>query len=736
MSTKDGRDTHISLVEAVEALSNIADLEFDRDVGISERHDFTIQTQKISYKTIQWLHHQGGSITMNVVRDIFRTILHYLKNFYREEYTFVTDEKTVEGVKTIMVLVGEAAKKLDKFTDIFHSTQTKSVTELPEYKQLQEFYMKRISRKIDSGKLGKWLLALSEKKFVKKQLPSFKQNKAIQTKHIFVDMEGVKKDTEYELFFIRKEDGSRFFNPRLIRNIKLVCDFGNYFKGNKPDDPLSEIDLWLDRSLHLCSKNLLEAVKVPLRAFYKEFGDLKNFELTRLLNKCAMALMCASNPANLMRHNPIKNCAEYFFDFQTFLRVTLRDVTYQKAVAYPSEASQTTNVLIELIHALCFSLYTQMKGFKDLNGVTQSLLQEAHQEAAFERITHEKFPKGQLCGRLHQDFTAVSKLLKKHPNGPLNKLLNILENGNYGSFDPLWQDNLPMELYSLCFGATKIVNARIPAPLSQDFIHKAVITDEFKAFLRAMDKSVTFKHVLLFNLQDRTSWKEHARASHLEEFQNAEGIGQHLTVVTLAKDTEFYHQLAPYHEENHASVFMETLSHQIGDLNCGFYLPAQLKKALKAEFLETVIKGIHKLFFNSKNVLSREQRMSFIEIFYALLELKIIEIVNADLFSFTCKDALDVGGSANAFLFSFLKMMNASNFNEQDRELLDVLIFTAPLLIRERPMLAERFNRFINALKIVEATKEELGEGFTAALNETFGAMFAKDLFAMKLLPS
>lgn len=736
MSTKDVRDNHISLVEAVEALSNIADLEFDRDVGISERHDFTIQTQKISYKTIQWLHHQGGAITINVVRDIFKTILHYLKNFYREEYTFVTDEKTVEGIKTIMVLVGEAAKKLDKFTDIFHSTQTKSVTELPEYKQLQDFYVKRISRKIDTGKLGKWLLALSEKKFVKKQLSSFKQSQAIQTKHIFVDLEGVKKDTDYELFFIRKEDGSRFFNPRLIRNIKLVCDFGNYFKGTKSNDPLGEIDLWLDRNLHVCSKNLLEAVKVPLEAFYKKFANLKEFELTLLVSKCAMALMCASNPANLMRHNPIKSCAEYFFDFQTFLRVALRDPTYHKAVAYPSTTSEATDLLVELVHALCFALYTQMKGFQDLNGIIQNLVQEAQQDVAGERTAAGKFTRGKFCSRLSQDFAAVSKLLKKHQSGPLNKLLNILENGNYGSFDPLWQDNLPMELYSLCFVDNRIVNARIPAPLSQDFIHKAIITDEFKAFVRSMDKSVTCKHILLFNLQDRTSWKEHARASQLEEFQNVEGVGQYLTVVTLAKDTEFYHQLAPYHEENHASVFMETLASQVCDLNCGFYLPVRLKKALQSEFLEAIIQGVHKLFFNSKNVLSREQRMSFIEIFYALLELKIIEIVNADLFSFTCKDAIDVGGSANAFLFSFLKMMSASNFNEQDRELLDSIIFTAPLLIRERPMLAERFNRFLSALKIVEATKEELGDKFPLVCKEAFGSMFAKDLFTLKLLPS
>lgn len=733
MNTKDGN--HISLVEAVEALSNIADLEFDREIGISERHDFTIQTQKISYKTIHWLHHQGGSITINVVRDIFKTILHYLKNFYRDEYTFVTDEKTVEGVKTIMVLVGEAAKKLDKFTDIFQSTQTKSVTELPEYKQLQDFYMKRISRKIDTGKLGKWLLALSEKKFAKKPLPKTKQKKTMQTKHVFVDLEGVKKDTEYELFFIRKEDGSRFFSPRLIRNIKLVCDFGNYFKGGKPDDPLSEIDQWVDRSLHVCAIDLLDAIKVPLRNFYRDYGTLKEFELARQVNKCVMALMCSANPSNLMRHNPIKNCAEYFFDFQTFLRETLRDTAYQKTVAYPALESNQVDGLTDLIHMMCFAFYTKMKGFRDLNGLMQNLLQESHQELALERGNGEKSNKAQLWKKLSYDFAAVLKLLKKHPNGPLNKVLNILENGNYGSFDPVWQDNLPMELYSFYAGERKIINARIPAPVSQDFIQKATVINEFKAFMRAMDKAGAMKHVVLFNLQDRTSWREHARSAVLEEFQNVEGVAEHLTVVTLPKDTEFYHQLAPYNDENHAAIFMQTLADQVGDVNCGFYLPLELEKSLKAQFIDKVIKGIHTVFFNDKNVLTREQRMNFIEIFYVMLELKILEILDVDLFSFTCKDAIDVGGAANAFFFAFLKAINQSHFNEQDQELIDSIIFTAPLLIRERPMLAERFNRFISALKSVESTKDELGTSFLSRVEEAFGGLFSQDFLKAKLVP-
>ena len=46
-----------------------------------------------------------------------------------------------------MVLVGEAAKKLDKYTKFLHQNQR--VTDFKEYKQLQEFYRQKLLVKID-----------------------------------------------------------------------------------------------------------------------------------------------------------------------------------------------------------------------------------------------------------------------------------------------------------------------------------------------------------------------------------------------------------------------------------------------------------------------------------------------------------------------------------------------------------------------------------------------------------
>lgn len=208
------RSPDLSIVDAVETLSSIADLEFDRNIGITQKHEIILGDEKVVYKTVHWLHQEEAPTAVNLVREIFRVILHYLKDFYKKEYGQVSDSNTLEGIKAIMVLVGEAAKKLDKYTKIFHQTQ--SVTDLKEYRQLQEFYRTKIARPLDEGVVNQWIFGLTlgkgkaGRERIFRAVPK-KTDKLTNTKHLFVDLETVKKDTEYELFFIRKEDGSRFF---------------------------------------------------------------------------------------------------------------------------------------------------------------------------------------------------------------------------------------------------------------------------------------------------------------------------------------------------------------------------------------------------------------------------------------------------------------------------------------------------------------------------------------------
>lgn len=727
------RSHDLSIVEAVETLSSIADLEFDRDIGIAQKHEMILGNEKIAYKTVHWLHEEDASATVNLVRETFRVVLHYLRHFYKKEYGQVNDQKTLDGIKTIMVLVGEAAKKLDKYTKIFHQTQ--SVTDLKEYRQLQEFYRTKIARKIEEGVISKWILGLTlgkgkegrEMTFkgvsAEAEVPSQKADKLTNTQHVFVDLETMKKDSEYELFFIRKENGSRFFSPRLLRNIKLVCDFGSYFGERKELDPLEQIKAWYDRTLHGCAREIIKNLGSRFEHYFHEVSKNTEYELVKIMNKALLALMLSSHSRNLMRYQPIKNCSEYFEDFQGFLREALQSDLYQKWMAYPpKEGNQLAFDLIGIIHAICRSMYAQSRGMEEMKSMILGLIQGSSVTLTREKDEERK---NKIMSRVANEYGILSKLIKHHPNGPLLKVMEILEDGSYHAFDPILQHNIPNQLYDLFVQDKRYAFLRIPTPIYQEFINKAVINEEFRAFLRScVQGSYPSKH-LLINLQDRTSWREFVRCSVLEQLQNQPDLENTINVVTLAMDTDFYHQLTPYHQINHAHEFKAQFKELLLDENAGYFFPSKIKREELSTFIDGAFEAIHHLFFSSKNVLTREKRLDFIELFYIVLQLKLIEWLQPDSVSLSCKDGIDVGAASSASIFAFLKLVNNQTWSDADWQHLNYMLYAPALLIRERVMLSDRFNRMLSALKIVENARDEIGsDHFTKKVNEEFMTLF------------
>lgn len=732
--------SNLSLVEAVETLSSIADLEFDHEIGIAQRHELVLGREKVAYKTIHWLHQEDASATVSLVRETFRVILHYLKQFYKKEYGAVTDQKTAEEVKTIMVLVNEAAKKLDKYIHLFNQKQ--SVTDFREYKLLQEFYRGKIARKIEEGVLNKWIAGLSlnrkeptkaasSKKEGAAKEDALKEDALVDTKHVFVDFETVKKDTEYELFFIRKEDGSRFFSPRLLRNIKLVCDFGNYFGERKGQDPLDGIKQWHDRILHTCAREILKALGSRLGQFFHELRKVKDQELVEVLNKSVLALMLSSHAQNLMRYQPAKCCAEYFEDFLEFLRAALHTPIYQRWITHPpKEGNQLAFALIDFVNTLCRALYTNLRGLEDMTSVIQGFIQEAESGSSPDVKEIKK-----IGERLAKNYADMTKLMKHHPNGPLFKVIEILEENSFHAFDPLMQHNIPNQLFDLYTQDKRYAFLRLAAPVYQEFINRASITEEFKAFLRANSQGAVSRKHLLINLQDRTSWREHTRCVVLEELQQQPGMENALNVVTLATNTDFYHQLNPYHQVNHADTFMAQFKEMLLDDSTGYFFPKNIKRIELADFIDGAFAVIHRNFFSNKNVLQRENRLDFIEIFYLFLQLKLIEWIQPDSISLTCKDSIDIGEAYNVELFAFLKLINNQEWSEQDWQHLNFMLYAPSLLIRERVMLPERFNRMLSALKATEKARDELGAGdFAKKIQEDFAKLFKTSILHSNLL--
>ncbi len=726
--------SNLTIVDAVETLSNIADLEPERDVGISHKADLTILGKSVAYRTVHWLQQTDADTTLDVIKNTFRIVLRYLRSFYKEEHGYLTDAATVEGIKTIMVLVGEAAKKLDRFTKIFHGAKASSVTHLKEYKQLQEFYQKRIARKIDEGTLGKWVLALTAPHLPVSEVTEAPEVGAatLETRKVFVDLDSVKKDVEYELFFLRKDDGTRFFSPALLRNVRLVCDFGDYFGEGKGDDPLSRSEIWQDWMYQISARSILKAARKEMEAFYRGCAGARSQELVAVVNYTLMSLSMAANPRNLRRNRPVKSCMQYYVDFQVFLRATLTSREYQKLVTYPPrKTNKMAWCLLTIVNSLCEGLYMHSVGYSEMSPVISNLLEKARQ-VTMSYDEDEEEVGSTWWSKLDFDYQAMGKLMRRHPNGPLYKVLQYLKDDGQHSFDPLVQNNIPNLWYDIQLGERIIGNIRMPSPIRQSVIGKCVVVDEFKAALRSYRENRDPGGHLLFNLSDRTSWLEHSRCEVLERLQDKTDFSHHLRVVTLATSTDFYQQVAPYHDANHADPFMEQLQDQITGEGGGYFFPENVRATLFTSFLPHLIRGIHDVFFGGKNILVRRERLDFIQLVHMFLAIKVIELVKPDTLSFTCKDGVDTGTAFSAMVFACLNLLNGADLDQRNLDYLYVMLYGPALLVRERTMLPDRFHRAVGAIKSIAQVADENGGALRREIVKVLQPLFSFSLLETK----
>ncbi|CRX39476.1 hypothetical protein [Estrella lausannensis] len=705
----------LSLIEAVETLSNIADLKLDKEAAVTEKHALLFDDRKINYRTIHWLKDAGKSKTLKMIKEIFRVILSHLKDSWEAQFVLSTPTDKVESIKSIMILVGEAAKKLDRYTELFNQAQEKSVTELKEYVELKKFYRSKVAHVVDQGTLSKWLFGLT-KGFIGKQ-EATKGKETSLSQHIFIDLEQIKKDTAYELLFVRKEDGSRFFNPRLIRNIKLVIDFGGTLQGVE-EDRLSYMRDWMDKIAHGAARSILKSMGSRLDFFYKEAAKHRTKPLPGYVSSAIMALFLAASQNTLQSKIKVKTCLDYLIDFESYLHEAVTSIEYQKMAAYPPKSNQhLASVLFDTIHALIRAFFIHFDGFHELSPVINNLVAEGR---LLSRHLHQERG-GSLSKTLEIDHEYFRKLIRSGTHGPMIRNVEMLEDWE-SKFAPLLQRNWPGQLFSIYVKNKWVLCMKLPSPTSQDYINKAYVLEEFLAFLRASTKDSVPKQHLMFNLQDRTSWKEIARCKALEALPENEELKNHFGIVTLPFDTDFYHQLAPYDQDRQADLFKQHFVEQMQDENTGFLFLGKIKKVLTDRFAQDLLNAVHRVFFQSKPQLTRQERLDFIGITYLMLYFKSIELLEPDSISFTCKDSVDIGMSQTALMYAFMKLLKEPSLAEEEIAELHYILFAPALQVRERAMLQERFFRMVSTIKAIEEARNVYGlEGFKKSFHEVFG---------------
>jgi len=325
----------------------------------------------------------------------------------------------------------------------------------------------------------------------------------------------------------------------------------------------------------------------------------------------------------------------------------------------------------------------------------------------------------------------IRYLLKQNPNGPLMMNLRLFsQDKQLSGFDPLAQQNFPGLMYTIVSDEVHIDCIRLPSPTSQTTIDQANLVNEFYGFLRSIGSQKRSQRHLLFNLQDRTSWYERARCVAVEEVHKNAEFTDTLIVVTLPKNADFYMQSGSYLDQNDAKEFKRELKEQIvSGEQCGFYFPKEIDEKTVLKFTDNALETIHKVFFGNKDVLIHKNRLDFIEIFYLMFTLKLIEIFKPDIISFTCKDAIDTGAAASAELFAFLRMMNdASHWSKEEKDFLLWMLYSSALGVRERAIDVQRLNRMTSALSLVNAELDARYRETVSACSKLYQLSFFKDL--------
>lgn len=277
-------------------------------------------------------------------------------------------------------------------------------------------------------------------------------------------------------------------------------------------------------------------------------------------------------------------------------------------------------------------------------------------------------------------------------------------------YDPLMQGNIPTAEGKLTFDDRDVQLLRIPCPVMQEFINHAYIDEEFKTYLFACAHQKEKSHHLIINFQDRTSWKEHARCAALEELGRKAEFADVLTVATLAKDTDFYNQMGNYHDVHQAKEFIHHFVEHLSDESTGYAFPIKVKKVLFPTFVDQLLETIHRVFFDQKATLSVRERMSFIELAYQFITLKMIEVVHPQFLSLVSKDSLDVEAVSIVGLCALLGIGEGVQWKEEDFDNIITIFFGPTLINRERAVHPERFERLLDVIHLLENKKGYLDE--------------------------
>jgi hypothetical protein len=316
----------------------------------------------------------------------------------------------------------------------------------------------------------------------------------------------------------------------------------------------------------------------------------------------------------------------------------------------------------------------------------------------------------ELAKRLNQsqDLIYSQAEVLENADNPFTHFRNVF-GGIFGGelglhYDPYMQGNTPYSLFELSTSQQNATCIRMGTTTMQDSPLTPSVTPEFRQFISGLKEG---EHHLYINRQKRSS-VEGGRSYVLELVQEEEALQNALTVVTLPADGSLYNQSNQYEEDCDFPAFKAHIIHAMTENHEGFYFPHSLRERFGATSgftaaLNAALDLTHEeLELRDEIPFNQNQRRAILFHFlnYTLVGL-LLDTVHATTYNNTCKDDIDRGGMANAYMYALTHRPGpdaSANALENYARNLEGVTFAPAMIVKKRGVIAHRFHDLTNAL--------------------------------------
>ncbi len=321
-----------------------------------------------------------------------------------------------------------------------------------------------------------------------------------------------------------------------------------------------------------------------------------------------------------------------------------------------------------------------------------------------------------------QQLISGQRSALENPTGKGDHLGNVMGSLMAGEagihYDPYRQGNIPDILFKPRIHGKAVACIRMGTPTRQEVPFSATVTPEFRCFLESRGKH---DHHLYINRQRRTGI-EGDRSHALEKLQAHIGLQGKITVVTLPADGDFYNQRQAFAKDCTLETLQTQMVNLMADNQQGFFFPPGLRQRLSdggddfSAFLSrTLNASAQELDVREDAMLDTKQRRAFIFHFLnKTLAEALIQTVDATTYNHTCKDDIDRGGVANAYLFAVKNRPHAAATAEEleafAREM-EAKTNAPAVEVKKREVIEHRHEDLRNALETLEYWNKPPSEG-------------------------